>query len=250
MSTNLDKVKDAITDIFGLNNFGQSNIPVYSDTFGEVEEKATDETTTSTEDEWIWVEGYKATKYNMKCLDFQYEMNKQFDMPEDAKISECERGFHLCLKLKDVFSYYGLRDGHRFFAVKALVRKSDYDKYGKREGPGWSFAPLYSSSPRKDKLVSKSIIFIKELTNDEIFETYAGGVYKEWSSEDKELAKHKGVDIVLKDVRVRELISLGYSRPFAEYLNDDGVFEIAKAVGSQEDLSMDMKVAYIMRGEK
>lgn len=234
MGTHLDKVRDSITDVFGLNNFGRSNIPVYIDTKEEI--------ATSTEDGWIWVEGYKATKYNMCCNDFQYELNKQFDMPEDAKIKECESGFHLCLNLKDVFSYYPLIDGNRFFAVKALVRKSEFNTYGKSEVYAWYFSSSY-----KNKLVSKSIIFTRELTLDEIFETYAGGMYKEWSAEDKELARHKGTEVVIKDVHVRELISLGYSRAFAEYLNNDGMFEIAKAVGSQEDLSMDMKVAYIMR---
>ena len=41
------------------------------------------------DDEWIWVDGYKGTDEDMKCHDFQYELNKQFDMPEDVKIKSC-----------------------------------------------------------------------------------------------------------------------------------------------------------------
>lgn len=66
-------------------------------------------------EEWIWVESYKGTDKDMKCRDYQYELGVQYDMPEGQTIKECESGFHLCLSLKDVYGYYDISDGHRFF---------------------------------------------------------------------------------------------------------------------------------------
>lgn len=118
-------------------------------------------------EEWIWVEGYKGTDKNMKCRDFQYELGKQFDMPEDEEIEACNSGFHLCRDLADVYSYYDIGNGNRFFKVKALVRKEDYDRM-ERESSIYMFS-LYSR--HDSKLAAKSIEFISELTPDEIFET-------------------------------------------------------------------------------
>lgn len=70
-------------------------------------------------EEWIWVDGYKATKADMTCYDYQYELGKQHDMPEDEDIIECRSGFHLCLRLEDVFSYYKIGKDNRFFQGKS-----------------------------------------------------------------------------------------------------------------------------------
>jgi hypothetical protein len=77
------------------------------------------------EDEWIWVEGYKGTKKDMTARfnDFQYELNKRYEIDEEPE--ECKKGFHFCLELFDVFEYYPIGKNHRFFKVQALVRKSD-----------------------------------------------------------------------------------------------------------------------------
>ena len=206
-----------------------------------------DNKSTKTEEEWIWVDGYKGTDADMKCVGFQYKLHETYNMPEDTEIIECRSGFHLCRDLIDVFNYYSLHDGNRFFKVKALVKKKDYEEYGKRTEYNGLFG---FTTSRRTKLVSKSIIILSELTTDEIFECKGFDEFKDWSPEDKELARLKGMGFVAEEICVRELVSLGYSRAFAEYLNKDSKFEIAKAVGSQEDLSMDMKVAYIMRGER
>ena len=138
---------------------------IFKKAIKEVEEldKACEVTPTEPEEEWVWVEGYKGTGKNMCCREFQYELNRQFDMPEDVNIEECENGFHLCLNLHDVFGYYKIGNGHRFFKVKALVRKSDKEKYGKfiNDELGWYIG-------KYDKIVAKSIIFISELTIDEV----------------------------------------------------------------------------------
>ena len=91
------------------------------------------------QEEWVWVDGYKGTDKDMKCRDFQYELHKVYDMPEDAEIVECSSGFHLCLEKEHVFRFYDIGKGNRFFKVKALVCRSDYESYGKMEDP--FFAP-------------------------------------------------------------------------------------------------------------
>ena len=47
---------------------------------------------------------YKAFKGDMTCREFHYEEGKTYEI-EDVPIL-CEQGFHACLNLKDVFSYY------------------------------------------------------------------------------------------------------------------------------------------------
>lgn len=195
--------------------------------------KATEE-----KEEWVWVEGYKGTDRNMCCRDFQYEMNKQFDMPEDAEIKECESGFHLCLTLSDTFNYYRVIDGHRFFKVKALVRKVDEEKYGTTIHDGWGFV-----TGKYDKLVAKSIIFLSELTVDEIL--------KDTTVCDlPEKYKHMAIETTIRkahyNYQTDTLVEDGYSKPFATHIVKSNKFDIAHAVGSQKDLSMDMKVFYIL----
>lgn len=199
--------------------------------------------TTTPEDEWIWVEGYKGTDKDMTCRDFQYGLGIQFDIPSGEEVVECENGLHLCLNLNDVFNYYDVCNGNRFFKVKALVRKRDVNLYGTRrhlkDYRGYTY-----SSYTIDKLVAKSIILISELTTEEILNEK--GVLKdipvEYRNEAIELSPkeaiiHYHTDILIKD---------GYSRAFADYIIRDRKFDIAHAVGSQEGLSMDMKVLYIL----
>ena len=200
------------------------------------------EAETHNDEEWIWVDGYKGTDKNMRCRDFQYEINKKFDMPEYAEIKECRSGFHLCSGLRNVFDYYHIGDGNRFFKVKALVRKSSVP-YSTTSITITGAGVLYSN----DKLVAKSIIFMEECTTDEILGSFGISELDEWPSEYKELARTKGITFAENTYHADVLVELGYSRAFAEILVQRHVYSVAKAVGSQEDLSMDMKVAYIMR---
>ena len=200
-------------------------------------------------EEWIWVEGYKATERDMKCRDYQYTLGELHKMPNDSEIKECESGFHFCRDLKDVFNYYGIHSGHRFFKVCARVRKSDYESYGdyteeymmyRRQGLGY----LYSNRT-VDKLVARSIVFERELTPDEILERFIN--LNEWSDEYKRLALEIGIDNASDRMRVDTLTDLGYSETFAKLIIDGKKFDIAKAVASQEGLSMDMKCWLIFK---
>lgn len=47
---------------------------------------------------------YKAFKADMTCRDFQYEEGKTYEFKGEPKL--CEQGFHACLNLADIFTYY------------------------------------------------------------------------------------------------------------------------------------------------
>lgn len=192
------------------------------------------------EEGWVWVEGYKATDANMQCRGYQYELGVQYDMPEDKPIQVCESGFHLCLQLHDVFYYYSVGNGVRFFKVKALVRKADKDNYrgAFRCGDTW-----YNTNTSNNKLAAKSIIFTSELTYDEILKnTDAQNLPEEY----KKIAIESSIQNAINQYEINILVEDGYSIPFATYIIKSSKFDIAHAFGSQKDLSMDMKVLGIL----
>lgn len=198
-------------------------------------------------EEWIWVEGYKATDKDMKCRDYQYTLGEQHDMPEDAKIEECESGFHLCKNLNDVFGYYEIGNGNRYFKVRALVRKDHYERYGEYVMDYDNYKHYVPTFARRyyDRMVARSIVFERELTRDEILEDRLD--IKEWSEEYKELAINTSISIASNKMRIDDLTSLGYSETFAKLIIDGRRYDIAKSVGSQPDLSMDMKYWLIFK---
>ncbi|MCK9273359.1 hypothetical protein M0P65_07525 [Candidatus Gracilibacteria bacterium] len=61
--------------------------------------------------------GYKAT-YNGKCLDQLYEVGQTYTL--DGELLMCERGFHFCEDLFDVFDYYPPNKNIKVFKVEAL----------------------------------------------------------------------------------------------------------------------------------
>lgn len=186
-------------------------------------------------EEWIWVEGYKGTDRDMRCRDCQFELGKQFDIPGDEEVKLCHHGFHFCKELRDVYEYYALRGCHRFFKVKALVRKSDYDGYGRLvpdEGSGFTTI---------DKLVAKSIIFERELTLDELIRATK---FKDCEDEEfKKQIRENGVRWAQAELKVRELVGIGYCREMAEYCADSHPerFALARALGNQDNVSWETR---------
>lgn len=191
-----------------------------------------DETLTPTIEKWVWVEGYKGTDRDMRCRDQQFEIGKSYVIPQ-KDVSMCESGFHLCKKLIDVYTYYDIHSGNRFFKVRALVRQEDLDRYGcLKKDSMFSF-------DRYDKLVASEIEFLEELSVDDILENTLA---RNWPEEYKKMAIELGIDKARDYMNITILLDLGYSETFAKYIIESKKFNIAKAVGSQSDLSMDMKV--------
>lgn len=184
-------------------------------------------------EEWVWVTGYKGTNKNLVCRDYQFEIGKQFDMPTDQPIKMCSSGFHFCDKISKVFNYYSVTNGNRFFEVKALVRRWKKDGY-------------YMTEQSNDKMVAKSIIFTRELTIDEIFDNINDcRITKDWTTEQKELARQTNVGEVCRSIEIKDLIDLGYSDAFATFARDRGGYEIARTMAKIPDLSTDVKILTI-----
>lgn len=177
----------------------------------------------------------------MKCRDYQYELGVQYDMPDGEDIEVCNNGFHLCLKLHDVYDYYSIGSGNRFFKVKALVRKSDADKY--RSSYVYFSDMKYFSGTQNNKLTSRSIIFLSELTPNEIL---SGFIIQYLPSQYYQMAIDHSINYAFETYRRDALVEDGYSEAFALHIISVNKFDIAHAVGSQKDLSMDVKVLTIL----
>lgn len=200
--------------------------------FGKEEEIKNE--VTEHEEEWVWTTGFKGTDKNMVCNNYQYAMDTMFEMPADEEISLCSSGFHFCKELRDVFRYYKVRGNNRFFEVKALVRAVD--------------------TGSTEKMVAKSIIFTRELGVDEILEAAVSSLtawervnikLDEWSEDQKKRALSTSLREAYGEYLTDKLVVYGYSRPFAAHIIYMGGYDVACAVGTQEDLSMDMKAMYI-----
>ena len=148
------------------------------------------------EEEWVRVKGYKGMHKDMKAhYDFQYELGKTYTVEDPDSVAICEYGYHFSLNLKDVFRYYDLENNNRFFKVEALVRKKDYDEYGK----------IYTTtifSDRVDKLVAKEITILEEVSVEKMFEEIKRihsntTMIDELKIEDMDDVYQEGVKIVL-----------------------------------------------------
>lgn len=127
------------------------------------------------EEEWVWVEGFKGLDYQMRGYgNFQYELGKTYE-ENDKEIIACYSGFHLCLNLDDVMEYYNYANNNftnRYFKVKALVRKSDYEKYGTNNLTYTISSSGTLNYGKIDKLAAKSITILEEIPKEEIWEKY------------------------------------------------------------------------------
>lgn len=63
------------------------------------------------------MKGYKGFSKDLTCRDFKYEVGKTYEMEEKPIV--CERGFHFCKELKNVFGYYDLYKDNAFCEIEA-----------------------------------------------------------------------------------------------------------------------------------
>lgn len=169
---------------------------------------------------WIEVEGYKGTNRNMKCIheyngvrhEKQYEMGKTFKAPvSDNQIKLCEYGgFHFCLELKDVFAWYPLMRGSRFFKVKCLVREKDYVDLTNslKNKPMFAFYDYSSNS----KMVAKQITFVEEIGFD-ILKEYLPDNIKKYIDTQEDLCTDNLISVAIKKI-LKNNIPADYDNPF------------------------------------
>ena len=202
---------------------------------------------TVTGEEYIWIKGFKGTNKDMRCQDdYQYELRKQFDLDADVEPVICSKGFHFCKRLENVFKYYNIGNGNRFFEVEALVKKSDWDPEQKKNRTRNPYGYLPGFIGGEDKYAAKSIRFIRELTVDEVFETVTDSDVREWAEEQKKRAMETSINTVRRDIRAFDLCAAGYSPVFSKYIaGDTGRYNTAMAMASLPDVSMDVKLMAI-----
>lgn len=216
-------IKETLNKIYGKS--AATNAPIENDI---TQEDIMNTTKAIEEEEWIWVNGFKGTDKNMQCKgNYQYELGRFFDMNSGDDVELCYSGFHFCKNLENVFRYYSIGDGNRFFEVEALVKKSDWDTYD-------------------DKYAAKSIHFIRELTVDEVFEAVTNKEVLEWTEDWKKRAIETSIQSVRMEIREFELCAAGYSPAFSKYIaRDTSRYKRAIAMASLPDVSMDVKVMAI-----
>lgn len=235
-------IKESLNKIYGKS--AATNTPIKDDiTQGDIMNTIK----TIEEEEYIWVKGVKGTNKDMRCQDYQYELDKQFDLDADVEPVICSKGFHFCKKLESVFQYYEIGNGNRFFEVEALVKKSDWDSEQKKNRTRNPYGYLPGFIVSDDKYAAKSIRFIRELTVDEVFGALGTDCdVQEWADEQKKHAMETSISAVRKEVREFELCAAGYSPAFSKYIaGDTGRYNTAMAIASLPDVSMDVKVMAI-----
>ena len=57
---------------------------------------------------------YKGFDKDLKCRGFQYEVGKEYELPEGEEPELCKQGFHACDSPLNVFEYYFLDDNAQF----------------------------------------------------------------------------------------------------------------------------------------
>ena len=234
-------IKESLNKIYGKS--AATNAPIKDDI---TQEDNMNTIKTIEEEEYIWVKGFKGTNKDMRCQDdYKYELGKQFDLDADVEPVICSKGFHFCKRLENVFKYYNIGNGNRFFEVEALVKKSDLEPKNKSKLDQWS--KLYMSFANyDDKYAAKSIRFIRELTVDEVFETVTDSDAQEWDEAQKKRAMETSINTVRRDIRAFELCAAGYSPAFSKYIaGDTDRYKTAMAMASLTDVSMDVKVMAI-----
>ena len=238
-------IKESLNKIYGKS--AATNAPIKDDI---TQEDIMNAIKTIEEEEYIWVKGFKGTNKDMRCQDdYQYELGKQFDLDADVEPVICSKGFHFCKRLENVFKYYNIGNGHRFFEVEALVKKSDWEseqKKNRTRNPYYPYGYLPGFSGSKDKYAAKSIRFIRELTVDEVFEVVSDEEVRGWAEEQKKRAMETSIASVRAKVRELELCAAGYSPVFSKYIaGNTGRYKTAIAMSSLPDVSMDVKLMAI-----
>ena len=74
------------------------------------------------------MKGYKGFDKNLRCLNFQYEVGKEYT--HDGKVKVCESGYHFCTDPLDVFRYYNPASS-RFCEVESTGKECTHDEDSK-----------------------------------------------------------------------------------------------------------------------
>ncbi len=156
--------------------------------------------------------GFKATNQDMKCLGYQYELNKLYR--HKGKVIPCDQGYHFCKNLINTLFYYeNIKGDKRFFIVE----------YGK------------NFIEHGDKVVSDEITFLEEIDimeyikdNHERFslEKWYGISYRQKLSEDF-IREHQD-KLYWSGISCYQKLSEDFIIEFADKVDWDGISHYQK----------------------
>lgn len=180
--------------------------------------------------QWVEITGYKALRPDMASWHdnkFKYELG--VEQIFDGEPQLCRGGLHFCPALKDIKDYTNLIKS-RIFEVKAVVDANYIARYNEILEYNDShkyFSSSYSHQPTDTKLVAKSMTLVRELSAEEIWETFETTIktesrycYKGAISSLEDFIRFRFMPIetikamLLNDYRTK-LIDTGYSDTFA-----------------------------------
>ena len=56
------------------------------------------------------IKSYKGFNKDLKCRGYQYEVGKEYELPEGEKVKVCDTGFHACESPLEVLDHYAMFD--------------------------------------------------------------------------------------------------------------------------------------------
>lgn len=193
------------------------------------------------EEEWVWIEGYKATDKDMKCKGYQFELGKMFI--HEGELIGCKSGFHFCPKLQDCFDYYQIGNGNRYFKVKALINL--HQEYS------FSFTPYgyYNTGFMRDtdKRVAKKIEFLEEISPEKIIKMQYPTSHQAMSEKLKSDIIQFGADQAFRLQSIDELKETNiYSTEMIDIIVANDKIKLAYAL-TKENISQDTRLTILFK---
>jgi hypothetical protein len=204
--------------------------------------KAPESKEKTVEEEWVWIEGYKATDKDMKCKGYQFELGKTFT--HEGELIGCKSGFHFCPRLNDCFGYYKIGNGNRYFKVRALVNL--HQKYGYTM-PGYPSLCGTGFMRDTDKRVAKKIEFLEEISPEEIIKILYPASHTEMSEKLKSDIIQFGAAQAFTFKAIDELKETNiYSAEMIDIIVASDKIKLAYAL-AKENISQDTRLTILFR---
>ena len=107
---------------------------------------------------------YKGFDSQLRCRGFQYEVGKEYELPEGQTPRVCNVGFHACPNPADLFAYYAPNEGNRYCIVELSGEIDDSES---------------------DKLCASRIKIVKEITPTELANAHRDYVMSHLKEDEK-----------------------------------------------------------------
>jgi hypothetical protein len=181
---------------------------------------------------YIWAEGYVRISENWR-QNFKYEPCVQYNKNDIDTM--CTLG--VWLDLEFMIQFFGEKS-NRFFKVKALVDEEDYSR-------GYSlcrYQPLYSLF----RVKAQSIIFIKELSDQEIIENAGIDTNIYSTPEEWKQIREVGWNTFYKNTQINKLLNFGLDNELIQLILKNNKYETALIIMPRKDLTFAEKLSILI----